>query len=553
MWCWEGIMFARVKTVRNHSYLQIVENRREGKSVKQRVIATLGNAEDFITSGKLDNLTRSLLKHTKAVKVIDAHREGSITARSAKSLGPALVFERLWQELGIPSAITSVSEGKRFKFSLERAIFLTVLHRMFVSGSDRAAERWKQDFSIDGADQLELQHLYRAMGWLGERIIQLGNDPFSERTTKDLLEEALFNDTRDLFSSLEVVFFDTTSIYFEGEGGRDVGRRGHSKDSRPDLKQMIVGAILDGEGRPICCELWPGNVADVKTLLPVVDRLKNRFGITSMCIVADRGMISKDTIEKLESREVDINYILGVRMRKAKALSDVPFDTDSFVEVTPPKQTKKDPSPLRVSETVIDGKKYILCYNEQRARKDKHDREAIVAALKDKLNENDKNLVGNNGFRKYIKSAKEDHFTIDEKKIAAEEKYDGMWVLTSNLQEAPSEIARKYKELWMVEHVFRSMKSILDTRPIYHKCDDTIRGHVFCSFLALKLMKELEMRLQAQGSECEWNHIKQDLCALKEVELEFDESIWYLRTELRGCCSEVLKAAGVAVPPSLRK
>ena len=546
-------MFARVKTVKNHSYLQIVENRREGKSVKQRVIATLGHAEEFITSGKLDNLTRSLLKHTQAVKVVDAHREGSITARSAKSLGPALVFERLWQELGIASAINTLAEGKRFKFSLERAIFLTVLHRIFVSGSDRAGERWKQDFVIEGAEGLELQHLYRAMGWLGERIIQLGGDPFTERTTKDLIEEALFQRTRDLFSSLEVVFFDTTSIYFEGEGGREIGRRGHSKDNRPDLKQMIVGAILDGEGRPICCQMWPGNVADVKTLLPVVERLKERFGISSMCIVADRGMISKDTIEKLESREIDIKYILGVRMRKAKALSDVTFDTSTFEEVSPPKQRKKDPSPLRVSEKVIDGRRYILCYNEQRARKDTHDREAIVAALADKLNENDKNLVGNNGFRKYLKSSKEEHFTIDEKKIAEEARYDGMWVLTSNLQGSPSEIARKYKELWMVEHVFRSMKSILDTRPIYHKCDDTIRGHVFCSFLALKMMKELEMRLQERGAECEWNHIKQDLCALKEVELEFEESTWHLRTELRGCCSEVLKAAGVAVPPSLRK
>ena len=391
------------------------------------------------------------------------------------------------------------------------------------------------------------------MSWLGERIIQLGGDPFTERTTKDLLEESLFQRTRDLFSSLEVVFFDTTSIYFEGEGGREIGRRGHSKDNRPDLKQMIVGAILDGEGRPICCEMWPGNVADVKTLLPVVERLKTRFGISSMCIVADRGMISKDTTDKLEGEEIDIKYILGVRMSKAKALSDVSFDTSTFVEVSPPKQRKKDLSPLRVSEKVIEGKRYILCYNEQRAKKDKHDREAIIASLKDKLEESDKNLVGNNGFRKYLKSSKEEHFTIDEKKIAEEAKYDGMWVLTSNLQDSPSEIARKYKELWMVEHVFRSMKSILDTRPIYHKCDDSIRGHVFCSFLALKLMKELEMRLQARGSECEWNHIKQDLCSLKEVELEFEESTWHLRTDLRGCCSEVLKAAGVAVPPSLRK
>ena len=108
---------------------------------------------------------------------------------------------------------------------------------------------------------------------------------------------------------MEIVFFDTTSLYFEGDGGKEIGRRGHSKDSRPDLRQMVVGAILDSEGRPICCELWPGNVTDVKTLVPVVERLKKRFGISSLCIVADRGMISKAVIEQLEKEEIQVKYI----------------------------------------------------------------------------------------------------------------------------------------------------------------------------------------------------------------------------------------------------
>ncbi len=241
--------------------------------------------------------------------MVDAHREGSIQAHGTKSIGPSLVFRRLWEELGIPEAINTVSAEKRFTFSLEKAIFLTVMHRLFASGSDGAAERWKRDYVIDGAEEIELQHLYRSMGWLGERIIQLGNDIFSERTNTDVLEEALFLRNKDLFSSLEVVFFGTTSIYFERNGGNEIGRRGHSKGSRPDLKQMIVGAILGTSGRPICCEMWPGNATDVKTLLPVVRRLKQRFGINSMCVVADRGMISKDTIEKLEAEDLDISYI----------------------------------------------------------------------------------------------------------------------------------------------------------------------------------------------------------------------------------------------------
>ena len=546
-------MFVRIKKAGPLSYIQIVENRREGAAVKQRVIANLGHADELITSGKLDDLARSFLKYTTSVRVVDAHRDGSIRAHSTKALGPALVFERLWNELGIPEVIDKVRGTDRRRYSLERALFLTVLHRLFASGSDRAAEKWKDDFVIAGVDDIELHHLYRSMAWLGERIIQRGSDPLTATYRKDQIEEQLFEHKRDLFSTFEVVFFDTTSLYFEGEGGQEIGQRGHSKDSRPDLKQMVVGAIIDESGMPICCELWPGNVTDVTTLIPVVERLKSRFGIQSVCIVADRGMISHDTIEKLEGEQLKLKYILGVRMRKDAALRDESFEIDeSFIEVTPPRRTAKDPSPLRVSERTIDGKKYIFCYNEEQARKDKADRTAIVESLREKLKDGDKSLVGNNGYRKYLQAAGDEHFVIDEQRIKNEEKFDGMWILRTNTDLSAADVARQYKQLWMVEDVFRSVKTVLETRPIYHKVDDTIRGHVFCSFLALMLLKELEARLEVRGVRYEWNDIKRDLCALQEVELELEDKTWFLRTDLRKTCVAVFRAVGVAIPPSIR-
>ena len=546
-------MFVRIKKAGNIAYFQIVENHREGSSVNQRVIANLGHADELSSSGKLDDLARSMLKHTTAVRVIDAHREGSIRARCTKSLGPALVFEKLWRDLGIPAVIEQVRGKTRRQFSLERAIFLTVLHRLFASGSDRAAEKWKAGFVIDGVDGIALHHLYRSMAWLGERIIQMGSDPLTERCRKDRIEEALFLRKSDLFSTLEVVFFDTTSLYFEGEGGQEIGQYGHSKDSRPDLKQMVVGAILDGSGKPICCELWPGNVTDVTTLIPVVQRLKSRFGISSLCVVADRGMISRDTIEKLESNDLTMQYILGVRMRKDATFRDESLEIDdSFIEVTPPRRSSKDPSPLRVSERIRDGKRYIICYNEEQARKDKATRALIVESLREKLKEGDKSLVGNNGYRKYLKTTEADHFVIDDEKLASEEKFDGIWILRTNTDLSAADVARQYKQLWMVEDVFRSVKTVLETRPIYHKMDETIRGHVFCSFLALMLLKELESRLEARDHHVEWNDIKQDLLALQDIELELDEKTYHLRTELQGSAGKVLTAVGVAIPPNIR-
>ena len=546
-------MFVRVKKNREYSYLQIVESRREGKSVKQRVLATLGQYDALAASGKIDDLARSLLKFTAGIQVIDAHREGSLQAHGTKSIGPALVFDRIWRELGIRDVIVEKLEGKRFRFSVERAIFLTVLHRLFDPGSDRAAEHWKDDYRIDGVEGLELHHLYRAMSWLGGSLVQHGNNPLTLRTRKDLIEEELFRRNRDLFSSLDLVFFDTTSLYFEGQGGESLGQHGHSKDSRPDLRQMIVGAILDGSGRPICFELWPGNVTDVTTLIPIVERLKTRFAIASVCVVADRGMISAGTIERLEGEEFHMDYILGVRMRMVKEVrEEVLASGDAFATVTGKRLKATDPSPLRVREQWIGDHRYIVCHNEEQARKDAADRTAIVESLRDKLHDGDKSLVGNNGYRKYLKSGGEEHFTVDEEKIDAERRFDGTWVLRTNTNLDAAEVALKYKQLWMVEDIFRSVKSLLETRPIYHHHDETIRGHVFCSFLALVVLKELEARLDARGKHREWAMIRQDLKALQEVEVEMEGKAWYLRTDVHGICNDVFKAAGVAVPPAVR-
>src|SRR3984893_5899550 len=196
-----------------------------------------------------------------------------------------------------------------------------------VSGSDRACERWLEAYRIEGADGLELHHLYRAMTWLGEVLTDPDGATRSPRRTTDLIEEKPSDRRRSLFSDLSVVLFDTTSLYFHGAGGETLGHHGKSKDHRPDLHQVIVGVVVDTEGRPICSETWPGNATDVKSLLPVVDRLRQRFGITRMRVVADRGMISAETMAEPEVRGID--YILGVLERSDKELRDIVLATRS--------------------------------------------------------------------------------------------------------------------------------------------------------------------------------------------------------------------------------
>ena len=549
-------MFFRTKTSGSRSYLQIVENRWEDGRTRQRVVATLGRLDPLQQDGRLDALLASGARLSQSVLLLSAHVHGQLPTITTQRIGPALIFERLWQQTGCQKAIEQLLEGRRFECDVERAIFLTVLHRLFVPGSDRAAEKWKTDYQIEECEALQLHHLYRAMAWLGEVLPhdqQAGETPFAPRCTKDRIEEAIFDHRRDLFTNLQLVFFDTTSISFEGKGGQDIGQRGFSKDHRPDLDQMVVGAVLDGQGRPICCELWPGNTTDVTTLIPVVDRLRSRFGVRRVCIVADRGMISRETIEALEQDERGWLYILGARMRSQNEVKDeVLSRAGRYRVVHPPRVESDDPSPLKVKEVWVGERRYVVCLNEDEARKDAADREAIVKALREQLRNGDKSLVGNKGYRRYLSDDGPQRFRIDEAKIAEDARSDGKWVLRTNTEFDSAEVALQYKRLWMVEHWFRSSKLLLQTRPIYHRCDETIRGHVFCSFLALILRQELQARLDARGHEFEWADVIGDLDRLQLVEVEQDGKRFLLRSEVQGTCGKVFQTVGVALPPTVQ-
>ena len=544
-------MFARVKKSGLYEYLQIVQNRREGSKTIQRVVATIGRMDQIQDKGEIENLVRSLSRFSEKVLLILSGK--SDVRADAKKIGPALICERLWKELEIGKIIHRVLAGRKFEFDVERAIFLTVLHRLFVSGSDRSCDRWHRDYVIDGIDDLSLHHLYRAMAFLGEELDdQKDCTPFAPRCTKDIIEEDLFLSRRDLFSGLDCVFFDTTSIYFEGEGGDTIGELGHSKDHRPDLRQMVVGVILDDHGQPVCSEMWPGNTTDVTTLVPVIKRLRSRFGIGRICVVSDRGMISAETMAYLEQEK--ISYILGARMRRSKEVNEEVLSRGGrYREVHPEGSSAKDPSPLKVKDVVLlGGHRYIVCLNEKQARKDAADRQAIIDSLLEKLKNNPKSLVGNKGYRKYLKLDR-DTVAVNQEKIEQEARYDGKWVLKTNTDLTAEQAALKYKELWQVEQVFRDMKSVLDTRPIFHKLDETIRGHVFCSFLALVIRKELDRRLEKAGHCFEWADIKQDLKALSEITIEDRGKRIAIRSECLGTCGKVFQAVGVAIPPTIRE
>src|SRR5215831_5414178 len=401
-------MYFRRKTSSGRAYLQIVESRREGDQVRQQVIATLGRVDELQASGQLERLLRSGARFAAKALMVSAAADDLAIKIAVRRIGPALVFERLWEETGCRAVIRELAGARGHKFALERAVFLTVLHRLFVSGSDRAADRWREDYAIADVAGLDLHHLYRAMAWLGEELPakeQDGRTPFAPRCVKDVIEERLFAHRRDLFTKLDLVFMDTTSLYFEGAGGQTLGRHGYSKDHRPDLRQMVLAVLIDGDGHPVCSEMWPGDTADVTTLIPVIDRLRNRFSIGRVCVVADRGMISAETIAALEARGLE--YILGVRERNSKEVREVVLnDPKPSVPLIIPHKDRPD-TELEAKEVKVGERRYIVCRNLTEAKRDARTRQAVLESLRNRLKQGDKTLVGNSAYRRYLRTPDE--------------------------------------------------------------------------------------------------------------------------------------------------
>jgi transposase len=516
-------MFLRIKKQGKHRYLQLVENVRDERGkVKQKLFHSFGNYDKLIESGGLDKLDAEFSRLAGRFHPSNID-ENNISIRTY-SLGPALIFQRLWDELGLPEIFQRIVSRRKIQFSVERAVFLEVLHRLFSGGSDRSAMSWREDYEIPGTCDIQLQHMYRAMKFLGEN--------------KNKIEEHLFTQNRDLFNhTVDLVFFDTTSLYFESEKESDLKKRGHSKDHRNDALQVVFGVLLDKDGRPIASEILPGNTADVTTVQPLINRLRKRFKIRRVVFVGDRGFTSNENLQAFE--QTGLEYIAGVKMRNLKETKEIvlPQATD-FNAVT---------DNLQVQEIVVEDRRYIVCYNPEQAARDEHVRTELVQSLEHVLQQGSKRLVSNKGYRKYAR-IENDAITIDEEKISREEIYDGIWVLRTNTDLPASEVALQYKRLWQVEQFFRNTKCMLDTRPIFHQNDKSIIGHIFISFLALLLRYELYQRLKKKNHEFEWQEIVDSLKRLRRTVISETERETWWRSDADRLCVDIFRAVGVAIP-----
>jgi len=527
-------MFVRVKRVSRgeklHEYLQIVESYRKEGRVRQRIIGTIGRLDRLLAKGTLDSLIRSLSKFSRNLEVIEAKREGAIKAEWDREWGSWLIMRRLWKEVGLDKIIHSHLVGRKYAFDIEGAVFSTVLHRLIRPGSDVSCIRWLRDVYSEGVGELSLHHFYRTMAFLDEN--------------KDSIEESLFQRGRDLFDyKVDLVFFDTTSIYFEGEGPEGFASFGHSKDHRSDRRQIVVGVVMSRNGFPITCDFWPGNTPDIQTIKRIISSVKERFSLGRVIVVCDGGMVSRGSLEDLEDAKVE--YIVATRMRKAKEVKE-----DVLSRAGRYHTVKEN---LRVKEVLIEGKRYISCFNPEEAKRERKVRIEIIKKLRHMLfTQGSKALIKNKGYRRLIKAEK-GAFELDEEKLKEEERFDGKFVLYTNTDLSPGEVATSYKSLWQVEHAFSDLKNLLRVRPIYHRKPEHIRGHIFCNFLSLYLKVALQKKLYSKGVNLSWDDILSDIRAFRAIKLILNRKPYLLRTEFQRNGYSIFKAAGVKPPPVVQE
>lgn len=522
-------MFVRIKKVKSggktYEYYQLVESYRKDGNPKQKVLMTLGRVDDLDRS-RIDEIVSALEGLTDKVEVIssleDCHHLWS------KNYGDIFVMEKLWKELKLDQIINTLLQQHEYEFDVKSAIKAMVFNRAIDAQSKLSTYDWLQnDVYFPTVDDLELQHLYRGLDFLIDH--------------KNQIEAEIYDNLKNLFSlDVTVVFYDCSLVDMYGEASNLV------QYSRKGETQFLLSFVLSRDGLPISHEVLPGNVSDINTVIEAMSKLKDRFSIGKCIFVGDRGMVSQEKLSELE--KLNFDYIVGVRLNQWKEVKNEVLATRGrFSEVR---------DNMRVKETYVNGKRYVICYNPYQAERDKETREAVVEYLKkeiDGLNPDTKKAASLYGHRykgRYLRKLKDGTLKIDKMQIREDEKYDGKYILLTNNEELKvDEIAVTFKRLTRIERSFRSLKSLHDLQPVYHSANRRIKAHVFICILAHLLERLLEKKLEKEDLDLTAAEAIKRLGRMKVTKAKLKDKEYLIRTDDMPEVSEIFKALHYR-PPS---
>ena len=549
-------MHLKTKKVKNHVYLSIVQSYRENGKVKHKTIFNLGRADYLVNSG-LKNIVRGLQRYLDEDEP-DGYKKDIRTIKERQRLNYGyLAYRVLWNKFRLDRILTDIIKARQIEFDFPEAVFSMVINRLFHPSSKLRHYLSYQRY-IGLPEELELHHFYRSLDILAEN--------------KERIEKELFQLYRNLFNyKLDIVFYDVTTYYFESQKPNGLKDFGFSKDNKINDVQIVMGLLIDKEGRPIGYELFPGNTFDGKTLLTILKKLQGHFKIDKVVIVADRGLNSKLNLKQIKDHGFD--YIVSASIKKmSRKLQELILDSSDYIDIKE-KSDEDEDSVYRykvieytnrvVYETEQGHKAYqelsenLICtYSSKRAAKDRAERERAIEKAKELLRKNDKSSYKRKqGYKRYIKESKEStnyELILDTEKIEKESRFDGYYALQcSDKSMSALEVIREYHYLFKIEESFRIIKSTMKARPIYVWNESHIAGHFMMCFLAFLLERELEYRLKRRNIDFTTEKIKEALNSLELSEIEIEGQSYYMRSSYKSLGAQIFSMLRLKLPPNL--
>ncbi len=467
-----------------------------------------------------------------------------------------IVCRKLWELFKIDKFLEEYCLRRyKIKFDIDIVSFLMTVQRLLQPVSKfKTYEKRHQYFGFP-LQEIDLNHLYRSLDILAE--------------AKEELEIYLYQMNKTLFNfQVDVVFYDVTTFYFERVKADSLRMCGFSKDNKVNEVQVVMGMLIDKEGRPVGYELFPGNTIDSKTIIKILEKLKEKFCIDKVVIVADKG-INKSLNLKI-IKEAGYDYIVASRLKNmSKIVLEEVFNDDGYKYLA-----NKDFESIYEEEfkfKIIDyencvkdenGKKYkleekmVITYSSKRAKKDKQDRERLIKKAKELLEESSKIRAlekrGGKKFLKRVNKSSKEEYQLDEEAIKEDERFDGYYAIqTSKLDMTAEEILRAYHDLWKIEESFRVMKSSLEVRPIFHWTEKRIRGHFVVCFLVFLLERTLEFKLREKGKDMSSEKIKEAINSMNFMQIDVEGKKILLKAKIEQEAKEILQVMKIDMPKNL--
>lgn len=515
-------MFVKITKSKDRKYVQLVRSFREDGKVKHEVVLNLGRFDILENRNMIKGLAASL---SKAAGI--GFNISQLAGGDTLNYG-FLPYKKLWESFGINSILASKGISGNIDYSLNDACFLMCLTHLLAPQSKLSAyNRQNRYFNLP---DVKLHNMYRSLDILSKN--------------KETIEDRLFYRKKDLFNQrLDVVFYDVTTFYFESVKKDSLKDFGFSKDNKLNEVQVVMGLLVDKDGLPVGYELFPGNTYEGKTLEASLEKLKKRFNIDRIIVVADKGMNSKLNLKKIS--DMGFNYIISSRLKSLdKPSLEKVFSKEGYVKENNYSYKKIDY--LNKNKDFEIKENLIVTYSDERAANDKKKRQKLIDKAVSFMDKPSSIKASNKrGGKKYIEE-KSCSFSLDEKAILKDEAFDGYYgIQTNELDLSPEEIINAYRHLWKIEESFRIMKSTMEVRPIFHWTEERIKGHFVVCFLSFLLERTLELKLKEKNIEFSPERIKEALNSMNLTEVKHNNESYLLKTNALELSRKILNVLSI--------